>query len=214
MFTCSIKQRQGIAVRMVAIITCMLLSLSVSKAQTARADSSSVCYHHRIVVKTNLLYDLAIPNAGVEIPLAPHLSAALNWQWAWLKFRNARVNDQTYGGDLELRYWLKDYRGLALKGHHWGLYLQALTYDVALHSDGYQSARWILGGGLSYGYSMAIGKNLSLDLTAGIGYLGGKYNKYEFANRRKEWLKEGTLRYVGPTKLEVTLVWNLGNYNL
>lgn len=192
----------------------IVLSTIAANAQDRQIDTQSSDYHHRLVLKTNLLYDLAAPNVGVEVPVAPHLSAALNWQWVWLKFRNARVNDQTYGGDLELRYWLKDYQGMKLKGHHFGLYLQALTYDLALHSDGYQSARWILGGGLSYGYSMPIGKNLSLDLTCGLGYLGGKYNKYAFEDHRKVWMKKGTLSFAGPTKLEVTLVWNIGKFNL
>ena len=50
---------------------------------------------------------------------------------------------------------------------------------------------------------------------AGIGYLGGKYYEYIPMDQCYVWQVTKKRRYIGPTRLEVSLVWLIGrgNYN-
>jgi hypothetical protein len=69
--------------------------------------------------------------------------------------------------------------------------------------------------GLEYGYSLPIAHRLNLDFTLGLGYYWGVIHRYETVNDL--YLRTGSskFRFTGPTKLEISLVWQLGrdNYN-
>lgn len=161
-------------------------------------------------LKTDLLYDIvAIPSAGVEIAVGRHLSVAANWQGTWIQSRKRDLFWQTYGGDIEARWWLKGNGrdGRALTGHHVGVYAQALTYDVEFGKTGYQMDKPSVGGGLEYGYAIPIGKHFNLDFELGLGYLGGQQKEYDPQDTHYVWKQTTHLQWFGPTKAGVTLVW-------
>jgi len=165
-------------------------------------------------VKSNLLYDaVAVPNIGVEFYLGRGWSVSGNWMYTWFKNDNRYRYHRVYGGDLELRRWLS-YGRKPLTGHHVGLYGQILTYDLEWGGKGYLGDRWSYGGGISYGYSAPIGRRLNLDLTLGVGYLGGEYFEYLPQEGRYVWKATKKRRWFGPTKAEVSLVWLLGHDNV
>lgn len=166
-----------------------------------------------MALKTNMLYDaLLVPNIGLEFYLGRQWSIAGNWMYAWWK--NDRVHNywRTYGGDIEVRRLLGT---TPLRGHHFGLYGQILTYDFELGGRGYLGDRWTYAAGISYGYSMPISRRLNIDFSIGIGYLHGKYKEYLPQDGHYVWQSTKMRNWIGPTKVEVSLVWLLGkgNYN-
>lgn len=169
-----------------------------------------------IAAKTNLLYDAAIvPNVGVEIYLGKNFSVAGNWMYSWWKSDRVSWYWRTYGGDLALRYWLgRAAKEKPLTGHHIGLYGQILTYDIEVGGRGYLGDRWSYGGGLEYGYSLPLRQRLNIDFTLGLGYLGGEFQEYLPIDGHYVWQVTKMRNWIGPTKLEVSLIWQLGRGNI
>ena len=115
---------------------------------------------------------------------------------------------RTYGGDVEIRRWVgRAAHENPLTGHHVGLYGQMTTYDFAVSRNGSLADRWSWGAGISYGYSHPVGRRLNLDFTIGVGYFGGKYKKYRHIDDCYVWQSTHRLRWFGPTKAEISLVW-------
>lgn len=166
-----------------------------------------------VAVKTNLLYDLGLlPNIGVEVPLGRGWSVGAEWMYAWWGGRAHHRYWRTYGGDLEVRkYFGRRAAERPLSGHHLGVYGQMTTYDFRLSGKGYLSDRWSWGTGIEYGYSLPIGRRLNLDFGLGIGYLGGEQETYRPMDSHYVWQQTESLRWFGPTKAEVSLVWLIGN---
>ncbi|MDO4164769.1 MAG: DUF3575 domain-containing protein [Bacteroides sp.] len=174
-------------------------------------------------IRTNLLYDaLAVPNIGVEFYLGNRWSVAGNWMYAWWKTDRRHRYWRIYGGDLALRRWFgKAAQRKPLTGHHLGLYGQVLIYDFEWGGRGYMAGepggnildRANYAFGLEYGYSLPLARQLNLDFTLGLGYMGGTYYEYLPANGTYVWQATKDRHYVGPTKLEVSLVWLIGNGN-
>ncbi len=94
------------------------------------------------------------------------------------------------------------------------------TYDFQAGRRGYLAGKpggtlWDRAGyafGLEYGYSLPVGRRLSIDFAAGVGYMGGKYHEYLTADGCAVWQKTSRRRWFGPTKAEVSLVWTLGGF--
>lgn len=162
-----------------------------------------------IALRTNLLHDLMlIPNIGVEVPLGKGWSAGAQWSYGWwTDMPRYDYYIHFYGGDINLRKYFASDGIHPLSGHHLGVYAQMYSYDYKLSSIGYWGVRWSLGAGAEYGYSIPLRPGLNLDLTAGAGYLSGIYNKYERKDGCDVWLATRRRRWIGPTKLEVSLVW-------
>lgn len=174
-------------------------------------------------LSTNMLYDLAVvPNIGVEFYLGKNLSVDANWMYAWWSKNRRHRYWRIYGGDIELRWWFGT-KALEkpLTGHHIGVYFQALTYDFEFGGKGYMGGKpgrplWdraTVGGGISYGYSLPVARRLNIDFELGIGYLGGKCLEYKVIDDHYVWQSTKQRHWFGPTKLEVSLVWLIGNGN-
>lgn len=173
-----------------------------------------------VALKTNLLYDAAlIGNIGAEIPIGKNFSIGGFWHHPWFKNDHSHCYWQSYGAYLEGRYWwgqrknvpLSWYNGTRpLTGHHIGIYGQMLTYDVEWGKRGYQGRDWHYGGGISYGYAIPIARRWNLDFSLGIGYLQGEFREYLPMDGHYVYQKTRQLRFFGPTKAEVTLVFNIG----
>lgn len=178
-----------------------------------------------MAVKTNMLYDaLLVPNVGLEFYLCDNWSLAGDWMYAWWKTDRTHWYWRTYGGGVTLRKWFgRKAAEKPLTGHHVGVYALTQTFDFELGGRGYMGGepggdifdRACFGGGVEYGYALPVSKRLNIDFTAGIGYLGGRYYEYIPIDKCYVWQATKKLRYFGPTKVEVSLVWLIGrgNYN-
>jgi len=161
-------------------------------------------------LRTNLLYDLALlPNVGVELGLGRRWTflgeGTLNWLSNNKKHRYWRVSCAS----LEARLWTGGVVSAILhRGHHFGIYAAAYRYDIEFGNKG-QLGDINYGGGISYGYSAPIGRKLSLDFGLAVGYIGGKYTEYKPIDSHYVWQADKNRNYVGPTKLEVSLVWHI-----
>lgn len=175
-------------------------------------------------VYSNMLYDvLATPNIGAEFYLGRNFTIGGNWMHAWWSYDRRHRYWRIYGGELHVRRWFgEEARRKPLTGHHIGLYAQALTYDFEFGGKAHMGGkpggtifdRAHIGGGVEYGYSLPIDRRLNIDFSIGIGYIGGRV--YEFVPEGDRYLWTATRHYnwVGPTKIEVSLVWLIGRGNI
>lgn len=187
------------------------------------------CNNYVFGIKTNLLYDAGlVPNLGVEFPFGK-MSAGINWQYAWWTDA-AKFWWKTYGGDIHLRFWpWEDKEGRPLSGHHFGIYGQICSFDWCVGDHGIisyplfpkdstypQNYEPSFGGGIEYGYSLRIGKVLNLDFSIGLGYLTMGYMNYtptwDDVDKSYHYVYNSTHSsgWIGPTKLEISLVWLVG----
>lgn len=168
-----------------------------------------------IAIESNLLYDAAVlPNIGAEIGLWRGLTIGGSYQNIWLRnkayTRWYRLEDFEVGANY---YINRD--GKPFRGHHVGIYGQVATWDFTINGRGYLAERWTLGVGIAYGYTLPIGRRFNLDFEVGIGYLGGNMHEYIPQDGHRVWQFQKPLRWVGPTKVGITLQWLIGrgNYN-
>ena len=188
-------------------------------------EDGCLCRPFYMSVKTNLLYDaLVIPNIGVEFYLGKNWSIAANWMYAWWDTDRTHHYWRNYGGDITLRKWFGHKAAeKPLTGHHVGIYAGVITYDFEFGGTGYMGglpgrtlwSRCNFMGGVEYGYSLPVARRLNLDFTIGIGYLGGEYMKYIPEDGHYVWQSTHKLKWFGPTKAEISLVWLIGcdNFN-
>lgn len=170
-----------------------------------------------LAVRTNLLYDaVLVPNVGLEVWLGAGFTLGVDWFYTWIPLDQQHFYWQTYGGYLTARYYFgKQAAAQPYGGHHVGIYGSMLTYDVEFGGRGYQADKFGFGGGVEYGYSLPVAKNLCLDFNLGIGYQGGEYKTYlPTDDGTGHYVWEGTYKrhWFGPTKAEISLKWLIGPY--
>ena len=192
--------------RQLMFVLLMLSFLHVGAQQVSTSCAGNVA------LRNNMLYDVVVaPNLGVEVGLARKWSVALSGTYGWMEGTPWHENIRVVVGDAEVRYWLS---GSAMqRGLHVGAYGAIYRYDFLFHDKGEQAkANW--GGGLSLGYTLNIDCHFCIDFSIGIGYVGGKFKSYEVSDdvlRHNVWTADKIRHYIGPTKAEISLVWNIGN---
>lgn len=173
------------------------------------------------MVKTNLLYDLAsFTNLSVEVPIYRDLISALcYYQFPW--WRTGQSNNEYCNRfvslGFEARWWFRKSSNTKfdptflnrLTGHFVGLYAESGIWDFQYQRKiCHQGEFWSVG--LSYGYSMPIGKRLNLEFSLSVGYASIPYRGYTPSEDYKYLFLEpdkiGTLHYLGPTKAQISLV--------
>lgn len=171
----------------------------------------------RFAIKTNLLEDaIALPNLGVEFALGKRFSLSASWMHGWWPNADIPLWMRAYGGELNFRYWFGS--NVDFKGHHIGIYGQAFLYDFCRGKNGVMSGP--PGGtmlddtnyaaGIEYGYSILLHPHLTLDFVLGVGYMGGLYHNYVKMDDCKVWQLTGQRHWIGPTKAEITLRYEIG----
>lgn len=167
-----------------------------------------------VALKTNLLFDaLAAVNVAAEIPIGNRYSVEASWLFPWYVARDWNWCYELLWGDVEGRYWLGERtRDNRLKGHFVGLYAGGGLYDFQLRStDGYQG-EFFLAAGVSYGYSMELGRGWNMEFELGVGYLQSDYRHYFHITEPDGTHKlirdriTGRFGYWGPTKARISLV--------
>lgn len=178
-----------------------------------------------LALKTNLLYDAAaLPSIGFEAYVGKNWSVVGNWTYGWWDKDNVHRYWRAYGGDLAVRRWFgRKAAEKPLTGHHLGAYAGVVTYDFEFGGVGHMGGlpgrnlwdRCNYMAGIEYGYSLPVGRRLNIDFTLGLGYLGGKVIRYVPSGNFYLWQKTSHFNWVGPTKVEISLVWLIGcgNYN-
>lgn len=171
-------------------------------------------YRPLFAVKTNLLYDLLSGlNVEVEVPIGKHFSLAGEWIFPWWLWEKKQYALEILNGNLELRYWWGNHtEDNLLTGWYMGMYGGAGSYDVEWKTKGYQG-EFIIPFGLTGGFAHKISSNWRLEYSLGAGYLTNNYREYvpQQCGYDDKWhlikQKSGKSTWIGPTRLEVSLVW-------
>lgn len=166
-----------------------------------------------LALKTNLLYDLVTAvNAEIEVPIGDKFSLMVEDVFPWWTWgpNERKYAFQIWSIGAEPRWWFaRNDRRDRLSGHFVGAYLMTAAYDIQNNYDYcYQGEYWSVG--LSYGYSMPIGKILNMEFSIAAGFLNTDYRHYQpdpaYEHLYRDKFKVGNLSYFGPTKLKVSLV--------
>ncbi|MFI3315155.1 MAG: DUF3575 domain-containing protein [Rikenellaceae bacterium] len=189
----------------------------VEEVEVESVEEQEIITKPLFALKTNLLYDLLLtPNIELEVPIGDKWSIGGEWICPWWVTNDNGYALQILSGQLEGRYWFGDRSDrLQLTGWFAGLYAGGGIYDLQWKNNGYQGEFYIAAG-LSGGYAHTINKSgsLRMEYSLGVGYLNTDYRYYEGEQDNKflVWQRDGNYQWLGPTKLEVSLVW-LINYN-
>lgn len=168
----------------------------------------------RLFLFTNILYDAAFtPNIGVGFEINDRFALLADWMYArWNNSRHHRYW-RIYGGDIEVRCRIGNRRsGSPLGGHHIGAYCSLACYDfqAGWTHRGVMSDKYNYAAGLSYTYSLPVSTRFNIDFSLGLGYLWGTYKRHIPIDGCDVWLSTHKLKYFGPTKVGVSLVWLIG----
>ena len=136
------------------------------------------------------------------------------WWGPWWLWRTNSNSYEILTIGAELRYWLGDRRTRpTLSGWFTGGYGARTKYDMEWTSVGDQGHVW--SAGLSGGYCWRIARNFNMEASLAVGYLWGVRHHYhgEFNDEHLIWKYDSDMRYFGPTKLKLSLVWLLWKNN-
>ena len=167
----------------------------------------------QLSLRTNLISNaLLIPNVGVEMYLNDGFSILGSWGYAWWSRRHTHQYWRIYGGVAELRRYLdRNIEQKSFNGHHIGLIVQGFTYDIANGKEG-QLSHFQYGIASGYGYKLPLTQKIDIDVSIGLGYLGGRYMEYgtpKPGHSCYPWERTLARYYFGPTYLGISLVWHL-----
>lgn len=172
----------------------------------------------RFFMTTNLLYDAALtPNIGIGVCFGGRFTIFADWMHAWWSNREKRRYWRIYGGDIEARVQLGHGRSdNPLSGHRVGVYASLVTYDFQFGRTrtGVMADKYNYAAGLSYGYSLPVGRRLNLDFSIGVGYAWGRYMKQHLEDDHDVWQSTHSKRWFGPTRAEIGLTWLIGKGNV
>ena len=169
-------------------------------------------------LKTNIAYwATSTPNIAAETRLSSHTSLDFSIGWNPFTFHDNR-KIKHIAIQPELRYW----QNCPFKGHFLGINLLYSHYNAGgvhfpfgifsdLKSHRFQGDLGAVG--LVYGYDWSLGKSnrWSLEAAFGLGYGLTRYTKYRCYGRCASALETKTKSMLMPTKVAVSLVYNLGS---
>lgn len=160
-------------------------------------------------IKSNLIYDaILMPSLEIEYRFSKNWSAAIEGNIAWWHNSNKHRYYQLATIVPEVRWWFKPSN--ERKGHYIGLFGGGGWYDLENGWTGYKGTGGMAG--ISYGYMFPVGKHLALEAGLGLGYIQTRYEKYVPDEGHYPYMEGGKTRFVGPVKLKLALVWNIGHW--
>ena len=138
-------------------------------------------WSHKLYLKTNLIgLGAGIANAAVEVDLAKHLSVTLPVYYSAWNYFKTTTKFRTFAIQPELRCWTSKMNNGFFVGAHFGM----AYYNIAL-PDGYRyqdhyETNPTMGGGLSVGYRVPMGKRkrLGMEFSLGAGVYPLYYDKF------------------------------------
>ena len=172
-----------------------------------------------LALKTNLLLDAVTAlNYAVEVPIGKHFSLQYFQTTPWWNGPGNRFCLQALSFGGEAKWWFlprtraasdKLKQRDALMGHFVAAYGWGGKGDLQFgRKVCEQFDFW--SAGLTYGYSMPVGKYLNMEFTLSVGYANIAYQHYipteDFSLLVRDPDLAGTLHYIGPTKAEISLV--------
>ena len=158
----------------------------------------------KISLRTNLLYwAIATPNLGLEWKPSNSFGILINGLWSHWIWSDKGKHHCTWLVQPELRYYMGENKNwfVGLEGH-------AGEFNFKFGDTGYQGDA--LGGGLTGGYRLRLGKAFDMDFSLGLGYTNLKYESYTRSNDVMVRKEGGLSKNVfAPTQAGVSLIWKI-----
>ena len=197
---------------MICLLSCAALSAQTRGSLSYAYADGVEAKHSYVAVSTNVLYDaVLVPNLGLEFNIYDNWTLSVNGMWSWWTVPTADWYWRVYGGEATVKkYFGKASEVRSMTGHHAGIYGQVISYDLSVGHFGRMSPKLSIGGGVEYGYSFPVSNALNIDVSVGVGYLGGRY--YDYVENKGHYVWRATVdqKWFGPTKAAVSLVWLIG----
>lgn len=201
---------QGSTCRQYAILFILLFAGRMASAQDLVSKDRTVSPVSG--VKSNLLYDVTgTINLGAEFRITDRLSFELPVNWNPFTFSDNRKWKHVLV-QPEFRLWTKK----VFSGHFFGVHAHYAFYNVGNLPKPFSSFMrdhrfegWLAGAGVSYGYRWNLSRHWGLEATIGAGYAYMDYEKFQCI-RCGESLSKDNKHYFGPTKVGLSLIYNIG----
>ncbi len=141
-------------------------------------------WYRHIDIKTNAIgLGMMILNAGVEVDIIPHLSFALPIYYSGINYFKETVKFRTFCIQPEVRYWFfKQQHGndRLFLGAHFGMAYYNFALNGEYRIQDHAGRKPALGGGLSVGYRLPLGKakRWKMEFSLGAGAYALHYDKF------------------------------------
>lgn len=169
----------------------------------AEAANASKAKPYSFALHANLLrWATLTPDLGIEWRISRSVGLAVNGSWTSWDWDNANRRYALWEVSPEIRWYLGEN-----KRGYLGAMFKAGQFNYKLSETGKQGD--LMGGGLTGGYVLPLGKALSLDFSLGLGCLNADYEKYETIDGVRVLQGSETKNWWGPINAGVTLVWKL-----
>ena len=184
--------------------------LAVEKAERERAEAARLSTEaaakakpYTLVVRGNLLRWVTLtPDVGLEWRISRRVGLAVDGSWTSWSWDNANRRYALWEVAPEMRWYLGE-----KKAWYVGAMFKAGAFNYKLSDTGRQGD--LLGGGVTGGYVLPLGKALSLDFSLGLGCLNADYEKYITVEGIRVRQGSETWNWWGPIDAGVTLEWKL-----
>lgn len=171
-------------------------------------------------IKTNAPFILTgSPNIGVEWSVGRQLTLNADVMWMPYMFKKNEEVFRVLVGSVDFRYYVNPkyyYTNDLWDGLYVGPYAMAGNFNIGLkekddEKTSYRRKGWGISAGVSVGYKFYLSSRFRIDANIGLGYAHLQYDKYELGGQYADFMLESkkTKAYVGPTKIGVSLVYNI-----
>ena len=156
-----------------------------------------------LALRANLLrWATLTPDLGLEWRIGSRWSVGVNGSWTSWSWNDKERRYALWEVAPEVRYYIgKERRG------YLGVMFKTGAFNYKLSETGKQGD--LVGGGLTGGYILPLGKRLALDFSLGLGYLNADYEKYKVIDGVRVRQGSETKDWWGPVNAGITLKWNL-----
>ena len=154
-------------------------------------------------LRANLLrWATLTPDLGLEWHISDRWSLGVGGSWTSWSWNDKQRRYALWEVTPEVRYYIgKERRG------YLGAMFKAGAFNYKFSETGKQGD--LVGGGLTGGYILPIGKRLSLDFSLGLGYLNADCEKYKVIDGVRVRQGSESRNWWGPVHAGITLRWNL-----
>lgn len=154
-------------------------------------------------LRTNLLrWATLTPDLGVEWHISDRWSLGVGGSWTSWSWSDKDRRYALWEVAPEVRY----YMGAQRRGYL-GAMFKAGAFNYKLSETGRQGD--LVGGGLTGGYILPLGKRLALDFSLGLGCLHADCEKYRVIDGVRVRQGSETRNWWGPVHAGISLKWNL-----
>lgn len=173
------------------------------RERRARLESLASGDEGGIVLSGNLLrWATLTPEVGVEWRVDRNWGVLVRGAWTSWRWKDMARRHALWNVSPEVRYYLG-----CEKRWYAGVYMQVGEFNYKPGDTGRQGD--YLGGGVSAGYRVFLGRRWSLDFTLGAGYTRAEYEKYKVIDGVRVQRGEVVKDYVGINRVGVSLGWEI-----